>query len=114
MSHYLSVTVQGELTAESDAAIDVEILDACEAQGINLVPIDIRPAKTRLSLIENQFAARSFRQRMGAGIRATAIVDEVANRSRSEMYELTSVNRGARVRFFDQVRDAVNWLETLR
>jgi len=108
--HYLHVTVSGELNPTTDAAIDAEIVRKCVSNSVSLVLVDIRAATTRLSMIENHYAAMSFRERMGEGIRAVAIVDSQTHRDKSEIYELTSVNRGAVVKFFESTDDAARWL----
>ena len=108
---YVKFTVTGEMNTETDLEIDARIRNECEATGARLVLIDIRSATTRLSIIENHECATTFSQRMGSRIGAVAIVDRSQFRANSEMYELTSVNRGATVKFFESEGDAVSWLE---
>lgn len=106
----LFATLYGELDAATDMEIDAELRRECEKRGKKLLLIDIRPMSTRLSGIDNHVAATTFGSRMGIDIRAIAIVDTENFAEKSEMYELTAINRGARVRFFEDYENAQQWL----
>jgi hypothetical protein len=108
----LHATVTGELTLETDAAIDARIRQECEGRGRSLLLVDIRRATSRLSYFDNHQAAKTFPDRMGPSIHAVAIVENAVYRENSEMYELTSVNRGATVKFFETPETAQEWLAT--
>lgn len=108
--HYLFVTVHGELNPMTDVSIDEDIRRECENRKQRLVLIDIRPTTSRLDGIENHIAAITIQDRIGPYVRAIAIIDTLENRERSEMYELTAVNRGATVKFFEDCESAASWL----
>lgn len=108
---YLYVRLSGELTEKTDHDIDVSIKQECETLERNKVLIDIRDSDSRLSYQQNFAAARTYRQRMGTYIIAIAIVDSSTFQENSELFELTAVNRGARVKFFTSTAEAENWLE---
>lgn len=106
----LCATVHGELDPITDLAIDRQLRRECENRGKELLLIDIRPMVGRLSGIDNHIAAKTFQERMGADIRAVAIVDTEEYMEKSEMFEITALNRGAEVKFFLGYEEAKKWL----
>jgi len=107
---YLYALVSGELNRKTDHEIDARIRSECEERERNRVLIDIRESSSRLSYLQNFVAAKSYRQRMGLYLRAIAIVDSKKHRENSELFELTAVNQGARVKFFTSTIEAEKWL----
>lgn len=107
-------SVRGDLDRESDRLIDDEIRRRCLDAVMRFAVIEIREVSGRLSLLDNHEAAKNFRQRIGDALDAVAIVERHEHRERREMFEITAINRGARVRFFDFTSDAVAWLDTRR
>jgi len=106
----LRFTVTGRQSPANDVAIDAAVRAHCERLGIRLAMIDIRGLRGRLSLLANHEAARTLRERLGAAVLAVAIVDLPQYREESEMFELTSTNRGAILRVFECVDEAAGWL----
>ena len=107
---YLYVLVSGELDRKTDFEIDAEIKLECERRERDRVLIDIRESRSRLSFLQNFVAASSYRIRMGSYIQAIAIVDSKKHKENSELFELTAVSRGARLRFFTSTIAAEKWL----
>lgn len=107
---YMYVLVSGELTSKTDHVIDDKIKSECEKRERSRVLVDIRESSSRLSFLQNFVAASTYRQRMGSYIGAIAIVDSKKHKKNSEVFELTAVNRGARLKFFTSTIEAENWL----
>jgi hypothetical protein len=107
---YLYVLVSGELNRKTDFEIDAEIKKECRKRRRNRVMIDIRESRSRLSFLQNFVAATSYRKRMGTYIRAIAIVDSKKHMENSQLFELTAVSHGARLRFFTSTIAAEQWL----
>lgn len=111
---FLRFDIEGNQDRQTDADIDREIASECIERGAKAALVDIRRLAGRLSILENHEAAKSFRQRMPLSLRRIAIIDLPEHAARSEMYEVTAQNRGARLRFFDSVTLAQEWLRSER
>ena len=109
-TRYLYVLVSGELDRKTDHEIDARIRSECEKLDRENLLIDIRECDSRLSLLQNFVAAKTYRQRMGPHISAIAIVDARKHRENSELFETTAANQGARLKFFTSTIEAENWL----
>lgn len=109
---FLRFVVSGTLDAQSDMEIDAAIARACVEHNARAMLIDIRDMVGRLSVMENHEAAKSFHRRMPRSLAAIAVVDSPEHKAQSNMFELTAVNRGINLKFFETVDDAQSWLGT--
>ena len=113
LNHHLLETVSGGINPATDFEIDTKIRAECEKTKKAFVLIDIRRKNSNMSAIENHIAAKSYRERMGPAIEAIAIVDSTEFKDKSNMFEITATNRGATVKFFEEIEDAETWLDSL-
>jgi len=109
-TNYLFVLIAGELNRNIDLEIDAEIKKECKKRKRNKVLIDIRESRSRLTLLQNFVAAKSYWNRMGSYIKAVAIVDSKEHVENSELFEMIAVTRGARLKFFTSTVEAEKWL----
>lgn len=110
---FIRFTVTGILNCRTDKEIDQRITEACEARGESRALIDIRAMEGRLSLAENFEAAMTFGARLSPCVEKAAILDLQSHHARSAMFEITATNRGACVRFFEEVSAAEAWLRAV-
>ena len=107
---FLRLAVTGRQSLETDSRIVEAIVRICVDREATAVLIDIRALTGRLSVLENHLAASTYGRRIPSIVRRVAILDLPEHHERSEMFELTAGNRGARVRFFDCETAAEAWI----
>lgn len=108
----LCATAVGTRTLDSVLAVARETLQACKAQDIDKVLVDVRQLEGRLGTVDAfELATRHFRTfRALRALRKAAIVDRASSATRARFLEDVAVNRGYNFRIFSDVEKAKEWL----
>ncbi len=108
----LYIEIIGKRTIGTVWAIAQRVVDLCKEQNIHRLFVDARKIKGLVSTssVFSLGADRFEEIEWSSVIHKTAVVDNEEYAEKNRFFEDVAHNRGFRVRFFDSIIDALEWL----
>jgi hypothetical protein len=110
---FVTARLSGVRRPDSLLTAAAEITTSCRERGVFRLLIDVRTMTGKLDTLETfDVAGRGIPNRTEARrLVRSAILDRTENIERIRFFETVAVNRGLRVKVFDDEAEAVRWLQ---
>lgn len=109
-SDFIRTTPVGTLDMDVSLAVLKRIRSVTEEREDYRVLVDLRQARSALSLTDIWYIARELETCADTFRRKTALLTRENSREPAEFFELSAQNRGFRVRVFTDFEAAIYWL----
>ena len=106
---FLNAVVTGSHPLERFYEIKNEIDSVIEQNGIDKILVDMRGFNGRFGVFDGLKEVESFNQ--NSRFLQFAILDVEDNKSSNDFFENASINRGFKLVFFYNMKDALDWLQ---
>ena len=109
----LFIEARGTRSLQAVLDITKHAFDACKEQGVKKAVVDIKKLVGKLSTIDAyEIPAMHYEQyRNRSVLEKAAIIDTEEHAEAYMFFENVAVNRGYRLKFFNNIEDALTWLE---
>jgi len=108
-SGFLKVEISGTHPIERFNEIKSEIDRVIDENDINKILVDMRGFKGRFGVFDGLKEVENFSQ--NSKFLQFAILDVEDNKSSNDFFENASINRGFKLVFFYNMKDALEWLQ---
>ena len=106
---FLKVELQGEYPLEKFKEVDADIDRVVDSNDIKRLLVDLRKFKGRFGVFDGLNHIEDFRQE--SKLLQFAILDLPENKSNNDFFENASFNRGYKIMFFYDIKEALKWLQ---
>ena len=106
---FMKVELSGEYPLEKFKEVDADIDSVVDSNDINRLLVDLRKFKGRFGVFDGLNHIEDFRKE--SKLLQFAVLDLPENKSNNEFFENASYNRGYKIMFFYDIKDALKWLK---